>query len=410
MRFGVRPSEALTWRMRNSLRRFLTASTISLYGDWLTTVALVVIVVRVTGVAAAPAGYMLARVAPRVVGAGAGGALADRFRPHRVLGLCSLLQAALVGGVLLSERAGNAWGIYAAVAIGSLVNGASRAAFGAVMPGIVEAERLGRANALYFIGFSSAQVVAPAIGAALLAWSGPDLLLVLDMVSFLVAAPLVLSLPWLPGEATAPSGMWDATVEGLRTVRRDRVLTTLAAAHFSEGMVATAASSVLVLAAAERFGGDSRVGILYAAVGLGTIVAGFIALRAQPRPVSRAVIAVPAVISVVAISSFSVARPLGLALVPLFVDGLGGTLFETWGATEMQGRVDRNVLGSVSGAIVLTLFSGMMAGATAALVLVPLIHWDHALFWSCCLALGVLGGGVFLPAQAEDRRAADRAY
>ena len=56
----------------------------SVYGDWLTTVALLVLLFRLTHSPFGPALYMLARVAPRLVGPFPGGALADRFGPARI--------------------------------------------------------------------------------------------------------------------------------------------------------------------------------------------------------------------------------------------------------------------------------------------------------------------------------------
>jgi len=35
-------------------------------------------------------------------------------------------------------------------------------------------------------------------------------------------------------------------------------------------------------------------------------------------------------------------------------------------------------------------YTGMILGALAATVLVPLIGWDHALFTACCVGLGAV--------------------
>jgi hypothetical protein len=64
---------------------FVAAATVSEYGDFLTTVALMVALFQFTGSAAAPAGYMVARLVPRVLGPMPGGRLADRTSPATVL-------------------------------------------------------------------------------------------------------------------------------------------------------------------------------------------------------------------------------------------------------------------------------------------------------------------------------------
>ena len=69
--------------------RLLVAAAVSTYGDWLTVVALAVLLFRLTHQAEAPAAYILARVAPRVLGPSPGGFMADRFGPGRVAGWCA---------------------------------------------------------------------------------------------------------------------------------------------------------------------------------------------------------------------------------------------------------------------------------------------------------------------------------
>ena len=72
--------------------RFYVAVCLSLYGDWLTTVALLVVLFEVTHTPAAPAGYMVARIAPRVAGPWLGGHLTDRLSPRVVIMNTSAVQ------------------------------------------------------------------------------------------------------------------------------------------------------------------------------------------------------------------------------------------------------------------------------------------------------------------------------
>ena len=74
-----------------------------------------VLVFRTTGSVTAPALYMLARVAPRVLGATPGGSLADRSDPSRVAAVCAFVQGALTGAIVLVAQAGVTWAIFALV-------------------------------------------------------------------------------------------------------------------------------------------------------------------------------------------------------------------------------------------------------------------------------------------------------
>jgi hypothetical protein len=44
--------------------------------------------------------------------------------------------------------------------------------------------------------------------------------------------------------------------------------------------------------------------------------------------------------------------------------------------------------------IVLAQSMGMVIGAVGSLILVPIVHWDRALYIACCTALVVLFAGV----------------
>jgi MFS family permease len=353
---------------------------------------MVVLVLRVTGSSAAPAGYMLARVLPRILGASPGGALADRFTGARVVAVCSVFQGLLTVGIISAGRAGVAWAIFTAVAVGQLLNGVSKAAFGAILPTIVTAARIPRANALYQIVSASSLVVAPALGAPLLVLSGPELLLAIDAVSFLGAAILMLTLPLRSTSRTA-NPLEGATV-GLRLVLADPALRALAAAYLAESIAVTVAGSVLVLAAADRLGGTSVVGLLYAAVGVGDLIGGAVALRLRPRIGGRLVTVTFALLGILGVALFTITHSLVLAMLPLLLNGIGETSYITYGAIDMQTRVSVRLLGRVNAVFVSAQFTGMILGAVLALILVPLTSWPTALFTACCAAIAILAVGV----------------
>lgn len=385
--------------MRDPLRRFLVGAILSMYGDWLTTVALVVLLVRVTGSSAAPAGYMLARVIPRIVGAGPGGALADRFGAARVAAAAATIQGLLTAAVIPAEHAGSAAAVYAAVVLAQVVAGVSRAATGAVVPFVAPPSRVGHANALYNIGVASATMIAPAIGSPLLALRGPDLLLAADVGTFAIAACLMLTLP--VGVTAPTASVLRGARSGAEIAWRDPVVRALGSAYLGEAIVVTLAGSVLVLAAHDRFGGAANVGYLYAAVGIGDALGGFLTLRRPPPRSARSAVVGLALVAILGIAAFLLAFHLWVAILTLAINGIAETAYISWGSTVMQQRVDRSVLGRVNGALVLVTSVGMAIGALLALGLVPTIGWPRALFVGCCLGVAVLGLATFLgPGEA----------
>lgn len=373
--------------------RYFTAATLSFYGDWLSTVALVVLVYRLSG-PAAPAGYMVARVLPRLLSSAVGGDLADRFRPQHLIALTSLVQGLATVSIVPAARLHMVWAVYGAVVVAQFAGGLGRPAVGALVPRIAPPQKLQRANSLCGLSQASSVAVGPALAAPLLALSGVDLLLVLDAITFFVAALLIGTLrtdaPATAEEITVPHR---GALAGLRVVWYDAGLRAIATSWLANTIAITTASSVLVLIASS-FGSADKVGYLYAAVGGGAVLIGPLVLRLRPRQLSRDLVLAIAVVEVVALALLTIHGSIWAALVPLGISGTAGMVWQTWGATDMQSRAHRSVLGRVNAVAVTAGSLGMLLGAVLALVLVPLVGWQHTLFISCCVALLVLVAGT----------------
>jgi hypothetical protein len=375
--------------------RYWLAATISLYGDWFSTVALVVLLYRLSG-PAAPAGYMVARVLPRLLSGTVGGALSDRVQPHQLIALCALIQGALTASIVPASRIGAVWAVYGAVAIAQAAGGIARPAIGAMIPRVAPAQRLQRANALASLGLSSSIAVGPALAAPLLALGGVDMLLILDALSFAVAALLMMTLgvrrmdPWSP--------VTRGVTVGIRAVWRDPELRSMGAAWLSSAVSVTAASSVLVLIA-RGFGHSDWVGYLYAAVGAGSVLLGFGVLRFRPKVTTREIVVAVAVLEVLALALVTVDGPFWSALLALGVSGGAGIVWQTWGTTDMQMRSHPAFLGRINAVMVVAASAGMLLGAVLALALVPWAGWERTLFVACCLSLVILAAGVVFGPQ-----------
>ncbi|MGH7722621.1 MAG: MFS transporter [Candidatus Dormibacteria bacterium] len=396
---------------RGPAARFFTAVFLSLYGDWLTTVALLVVLYELTHSPAAPAGYMVARVAPRVLGPWIGGNLSDRFSPRRVIVGAAILQAVVTASLIASHRAGLIWAIYLAVAVAQFIGALARPSQGALLPSLVSDRQLARANATYGLFFSTSIFVAPAIGAVLLVRVGPDPLFAIDAASFAVSALLIATLP--RGErrddgTSTPSTARIATAGALRMALRRPEIRMVAAANFASGLTVTVTQALLVVAAHERFGGDAVVGYLYSAVGVGGLVGGLIALRWIPaRGWTRLGVFVAITIELVALAGFSALTLFLAALLVLALSAGSGSSLDTWGITEIQRRAPPGLMGRYNSIIFIAMYSGMLIGALWALGTASVLHWDVAIQISCAAMLLLLGG-VWLAGGGPDPVAAER--
>jgi len=331
---------------------------------------------------------MLARVVPRLLGAAVGGELADRLPPQRVTAALSAVQGLLMASIIVSSQHRQVWSIFVAVALSQLLGATGRPALLALLPRLVVEHELTRANALVSAVMSSSTVVAPALSVPLLALFGrPEVLIAIDVASFAVAALLFAS---LPAGGRASGGQLRGALAGVRVVWADGHLRSLAGAYLGGSLAVTAASAVLVVAAAERFGGADRVGVLYAAVGAGGLLASAAAMRHGSVRVMRSTLVAGALAEIVLLAILTLSRGLLTAMLCVAASAAAGALYQVWGATELQLRASPEVLGRASAALVGAQYTGMILGALAATVLVPLIGWDHALFTACCVGLGAV--------------------
>ena len=370
---AVVPSRNHYWNSR--LVRYLAASGISLYGDWLTTFALVVMLFRTTGSATGPALYMLARVAPRVVGPTPGGVLTDRFGPVRVATTCLFIQAVLVAMLVIAADNNVIWAVYVLVAVAQFANAASQPAYAAMPPRISAPEHLGRTNGLYGSLLASSILVSPAVGALVLPHTTPEVLITADAITFVAAALLIGSLGVRPGWPLHGSQSGGVRL-GWRAVMSDASLRSGVAAIFGNSAVVTTLQALLVVAATEHFHKDTYVGWLYAGVGAGGVVASLLFLRANPRAIRRRDIVVLALLEVGSLALFVVVQNLVLAIALLFVSSMVAVTYQVLSAIAMQQRVPLHLLGRANGARRQAMYLGMLLGALAALGLAGPLGWQ----------------------------------
>ena len=367
----------------------LLAAGISFYGDWLSTVAIVVLVFRLTGSVAAPALYMLARVAPRVFGPTPGGTLADRFDPSRVAASCALIQGILTAAIFLAAQQGIVWAIFVTVAVAQFVNALSQPSYGALLPRLTSPDGLSRANGLLNSLFASSILVSPAIGALALPHTTPELLIAVDAGTFMIAAGILLTLRVPPAQRDA-AALKRGAAAGLPLVRRDSLLRSSAAAVLGNTAVTTALQAVLVVAATQHFGRDVDVGWLYAAVGAGSLIGSLSFLRSNPKRIRRRDVVMFTAIELVAFSAFVFVVNLPIACLLLFVSSLSGVAYQILGSIALQQRTPTELLGRTTGVMRSAMYIGMLIGAILALALVQPLGWEATVLIVCAGAFVLL--------------------
>src|SRR5215203_3204241 len=164
----------------------------SFVGDAVSMVALVVLVVQVTGSASAVGGALVARLLPTIASPLAG-VLADRVDRRVVLVASDLARAVLVLGLVLARDLAT---IYVLIFLMGLARTVFNPTVRAAFPSVVGEGDLTRANALISGTFSVSYAVGPALGGLLVAATGVNEAFVLDAATYLISAAFLSRIPF----------------------------------------------------------------------------------------------------------------------------------------------------------------------------------------------------------------------
>jgi MFS family permease len=251
-------------------RRLWIGQGLSFVGDFVSTVALVILVVDVSGSASAVGGVLVARLLPTLASPLVG-VLADRLDRRAVLVAADLVRAVLVIGLIFARDLPIIYALVFLLGVAQTVfNPTVRAAF----PGVVGTGDLTRANAIISGTFSFSVTVGPALGGVLVATVGVELAFLLDALTFLASAALLstIRLP-APGRDGAEEDFFEELRAGFGYLARARVPLAIVAGAFLATLTANAAIPAEAFLAKDTFGaGDVGYGLLASLWGGGMVV------------------------------------------------------------------------------------------------------------------------------------------
>jgi MFS family permease len=256
--------------------RLLFLSTLgSSLGTLLATVALVVDIKDRTNSGSWVSALLIAEFLPAVVVGLFLGPLLDRISRRGLMIVSDVVRAGVFFTLPFANTAGQIVGL---AAIAGLATGFFRPAVYAGLPNLVDEQELGRANSLIQTSENVSWTVAPIIGGALVAASGPDLAYWLNGVSFLVSALLLLRLPAnkLQGALAVSRGHLRDLSDGFaRVIRTRSLLTVLIVWTIALGAVALTQTAQIFLAKDAFHAGDFGYGLMFGCIGLGLALGSF---------------------------------------------------------------------------------------------------------------------------------------
>ena len=175
-------------RTNRNYRLLWSGAVASFLGDWFNTIALYVIVQKLTGSPLALGAVFITKMLPFAISSPLAGLLTDRFSRRRLMIATDILRALTVLGFLAIDRPGELPLLYALISLQVFLSAVFITARMASIPNITTAEELPVANALSAATWSVILAIGAALGGLVTDLFGTDAVFVLDSLTYVVSA------------------------------------------------------------------------------------------------------------------------------------------------------------------------------------------------------------------------------
>jgi len=345
-------------------------------GRQLTVVAVPFQVFDLTGSTLAVGLLGLAQLVPLLVLSLLGGAMADAIDRRKILVWSPLVLALTSAGLMWNALADQPliWPLFVLSAVNAGISAIDSPARQAMVPGLVGRDLLPSALALNQTLTNTAKAGFPALGGLLIATTGLPVTYGIETVCFLIGALLMRGIPSVKVGGGGRRLEMSSIIEGFRYLKGVRIIQAAMLLDLS-AMVFGMPTALFPAMGTETFGGDAfTVGLLYAAPGLGALIAaltsGWVSsVIYQGRAVILAVMGWG-----IAIAVFGFSGSLTLGLVMLALAGAAdvisaifrGTIIQLRTPDELRGRVSSMHMAVVAGGPRLgDLEAGVVAAVTS---------------------------------------------
>ncbi|HEY4976926.1 MAG TPA: MFS transporter, partial [Gaiellaceae bacterium] len=318
------------------VRRVFWATLISNAGTWLAFVALALDVYDRTHSSVWVGALLVTETLPIALLGFFLGPLLDRLPRRSLMIGADLFRTGVFVALVFAP---SAWAIIALATLAGAAAGVFTPAVYAGLPNLVEERDLAAANGLFQTTTSVTMIVGPLCGGALVAAVGPRPAYLLNAVSFLIAALMIVGVraSGLQSITATSRGYLRDLFDGAATVFRTRSLLTVFVA-WNVAMVGIAAMNTAEVELVKRnFGaGDLGYGLFTTATGLGVFLGAFSAQTLFRRNPFARVYALGFALLAAGIGLVALLPPFWLAAAILVVGGAGNGLLLTANAMLVQ--------------------------------------------------------------------------
>ena len=349
-------------RRRRDFRLLWIGLGVSFFGSMITYVALPYQAYRLSGSSLVVGLLGLAELAPLLLAAFLGGALADAVDRRRMTQVTELSFAAaslvLVGNALLPHP--QLWLLFVMSALLATLDGLQRPSLDALVPRLVERDELAAAGALSSFRMTVGMIAGPAVGGVLIATIGLPATYLVDTATFVVSLAALQMMRAVPPPPEAEPPSLERIREGLRYARSrpelmGSYIVDIVAMFFGMPMA-------LFPAEATHLGGAGVLGLLYAAPAAGSLVATLTSGWTGYVRRHGAGVCIAAAVWGVGIIGFGVAPNLGLALAGLVVAGGADMVSGIFRSTIWNQTIPDHLRGRLAGIEQVSYSTGPLLG------------------------------------------------
>jgi MFS family permease len=334
---------------------------ISITGDWMLRIALPVFVFEMTSSTLATGIMFMVGTLPRLLFGSVAGVFVDRWDRQRTMIIVNLMLAVGLLPLLLVRSTEFLWIVYLVAFLQSMVSLFFGPAENALLPTLVDEKYLLTANSLNALNNNLARLIGPAVGGIVTLALGLSGVVLVDVVTFLLAALLISLIRQPQPEAPEPAkavepislmAVWSDWLAGLRLVGQERLVAilfvTIAIIAVGEGILAVL---FVPFVTAVLQGQAMELGWLMSAQAVGGLIGGFAVAQMGQRIDPRRLIGPAAIlfgmIDLVIFNYPAFFPGITIALLLFVLVGLPGAAFGASFSTLLQNSVADNYRGRI---------------------------------------------------------------
>jgi len=251
---------------------------ISELGDWLNTIAIYSLILKLSGSGMAVATAMMAKLLPIFFVSPIAGVIIDRTSRKKVMIASDVLRFIIVLGFLLVDEAGDLWLVYTLVVLEISMAGFFEPARSAIIPSIIPRKDLVTANALSGSTWSVMLAFGAAVGGLVVGVFGIQTAFILDAFTFLLSAWFISRIPIKLEKSDArqeKQGGYKNFIEGMRYLFTEPIV--LGLSLLKTGLAISGGIMTLIpLYAHQLFASPSAIslgiGAMFSARGVGAAI------------------------------------------------------------------------------------------------------------------------------------------